>query len=313
MEVPLRKRNVYRIASSAEYIAALGYGITIWKRSTFELVHQFTGIRHIHGGFFLNDDVLVVFTGEQRLYFFQISEKRLLWECPRPRQLAPMGDMQCCQIPGTDQIACIAAGKQSLEEHFLLLVNYKKQTFSLHAIPDCRRVILSLVWEKSLGLALLSYEANVSGGLACNIIQAEDSETFSTLYEWECGQSMNAFSGKHLFLNDYRGQTAQVWMRELVLSEERQHLEWGNAVPLPIPFFKTPGPVGTGVHLPYISYVDESSGLLTACTLSWIGVCDFRSRRTVAEFSGDGIYCGIILDGNLLIGTSKGIAVERLH
>ena len=142
------------------------------KRSTFELVHQFTGIRHIHGGFFLNGDVLAVLTGEQRLYFFQISEKRLLWECPRPRQLAPMGDMQCCQIPGTDQIACIAAGKQSLEEHFLLLVNYKKQTSSLHVIPDCRRVILSLVWEKSLGLALLSYEANVSGGLACNIIDS---------------------------------------------------------------------------------------------------------------------------------------------
>ncbi|MEI3094646.1 MAG: hypothetical protein V8T48_12250 [Oscillospiraceae bacterium] len=169
-------------------------------------------------------------------------------------------------------------------------------------IPDCRRVILSLVWEKSLGLALLSYEANVSGGLACNIIQAEDSETFSTLYEWECGQSMNAFSGKHLFLNDYRGQTAQVWMRELVLSDKRQHLEQR-------PSFSRQN----RVHLPYISYVDESSGLLTACTLSWIGVCDFRSRRTVAEFSGDGIYCGIILDGNLLIGTSKGIAVERLH
>ncbi|MEI3094645.1 MAG: hypothetical protein V8T48_12245 [Oscillospiraceae bacterium] len=113
MEITLRKRNVYRIASSAEYIAALGYGITSMFISSPEYA--------ISTEDFLNGDVLVVFTGEQRLYFFQISEKRLLWECPRPRQLAPMGDMQCCQIPGTDQIACIAAGKQSLEEHFLLL------------------------------------------------------------------------------------------------------------------------------------------------------------------------------------------------
>lgn len=87
MEVPLRKRNVYRIASSAEYIVALGYGITIWKRSTFELVHQFTGIRHIHGGFFLNGDVLVVFTGEQRLYFSRFPKNDSYGNVPAPGSL----------------------------------------------------------------------------------------------------------------------------------------------------------------------------------------------------------------------------------
>lgn len=313
MKVVCHKGNVFKFASSMEYIAAIGNGITILRRNTLELVHQFTGIRYIHGGFFLGDDVLAIFTGEQQLYYFQISEKRLLWKCPRPQQLATLGDMKCCPIPGTDQIACIAEGKRSLQEHFLLLVDYKNQTYSLQLIPNCRRVVSSLTWEQTLGLTLLSYEATGNGNLAYNIIKVGDSGTLSTLYEWECSQRVNAYSGKHLFLNDNRDREAQLWMCELIFSTQYQRWKWSNALSLPIPYFKTPGPVGAGVHLPYICWVDEVSGLLTACTLEWIGVCDFRNCRMVAEYNSKSINCGMLLDGNLLIGVSKGLNVERLH
>ena len=290
-----------------EYIAAIGNGITILKRNTCELVHQFAGIRHIHGGFFLGDDVLAIFTGEQRLYFFQISEKKLLWECPRPQQLASLGDMKCCPIPGTDQIVCIAEGKQGINEHFLLLVDYKNRTCSLQPIPNCHRVVASVTWEQTLGVTLLSYEAKENGNLAYNIIKLGDSGALSTLCEWECSQRVNAYSGKHLFLNNNRGREAQLWMCELTFSAQHQRWKWSNAQSLPIPYFKTPGPVGAGVHLPYVSWVDEVSGLLTACTSDWIGVCDFRNCRMVAEYNGKSINCGMVLDGNLLVGSSNGV------
>ena len=101
------ERNVIQIVSNEKYIAVIGCGITILERETFAFVHRFSGIRHVHGGLFPDDDVLAVFTGEQHLYFFQISEKKRLWDCPRPSQLAPTGDMRCCSIPGVNQIICI--------------------------------------------------------------------------------------------------------------------------------------------------------------------------------------------------------------
>lgn len=306
------ERNVIQIVSNDRYIAVIGCGITILERATFAFVHRFAGIRHIHGGTFLDDDVLAVFTGEQRLYFFQISEKKLLWECPRPSQLAPTGDMQCCSIPSVNQIVCIAEGNQGLEDHVLLLVDYQKRTYTLQNITSCRRVASSLVWNQELGVTLLSYEATGHGDLAYSIAGISDTGAVSILHEWKCSQCKNAYSGKHLFLNDNNGKEAQLWMCEFVHSSQEQQWKWSTSVHLPIPFFKTPGPVGAGVYLPYVSWVDETLGLLTANTLSWICVCDFHNQRLLAECNSDRISCGLVLDGNLLIGTSKGVIEMHL-
>lgn len=48
------------IVPGSRYIAAMGRGIAVWKRETFELVHHFTSIRSIHGGFFLISGIFMI-------------------------------------------------------------------------------------------------------------------------------------------------------------------------------------------------------------------------------------------------------------
>lgn len=93
------ERNVIQIVSNDRYIAVIGCGITILERATFAFVHRFAGIRHIHGGIFLDDDVLAVFTGEQRLYFFQISEKNSYGSVHAHRNLHQLGICSAVQYP----------------------------------------------------------------------------------------------------------------------------------------------------------------------------------------------------------------------
>lgn len=316
MKTVYRSNQCYQIAHSTQYIAAMGHGITVLKRDTFEFVHRFTGLRWIHGGLFLNEDILAVYTGEQRLYFFQISEKKLLWACPRPRQLASSGDMECCQIPGTEKLACIARGKKDMREHFLLVADCKNQTFSIQEIPNCYCVVRSLALTRPLGLTALSYEAKGDGAELYRLIRIEEGRT-SVLNEWESFRPfISAYSGNYVFLEEYAEHGAQLYVHPLDLSKQSQPYQCEDAVALPIPSYFVKGPwVGAPGKflLPSVSWVDEESGLLTACRPEWIGVCDFHNQKLLAEYSGEDIHCGIILDGNLLIGRSKGIAMEHLN
>ena len=127
MQSIFRKWNCWNIASNNEYIATFGSGVTVLKRSTLEEIHHFTGIKYIMGGMFVSEDILVVYTTEQKIFFLQIPEKRIIWACPRHRKISAVGDIRCCLIPGTHKIACIAAGKSSLENYFFMLVDYKNK------------------------------------------------------------------------------------------------------------------------------------------------------------------------------------------
>lgn len=295
------------------YIATLGSGITILTRSKHEFVHHFTGIYNIHGGFFLDENILVVYTGEQRLYFFQIPEKKLIWKCPRPKQLASSGDMRCCQIPGTGKIVCIAMGKQSLREHFYLLIDYNQQTIRSYNIPNCYRVVHSLAWSQSLGATFLSYEAKGDGKLQYRITGLDEDGTLTTLLEWEAYQSVNSYSGNYLFMNDHSKQEPQLMVYKLSKSSQPQKLVWEDTFQLPVPFFCSKGPVGTEkMLLPSISWVDEETGLLTSHTPNWIGVYSLPTKKLIGEFRQNNISYGTIINSNLYIGCIPGLWVSNL-
>lgn len=304
----------WNIAPGSRYIAAMGRGVTVWKRETFELVHHFTGIRSIHGGFFLNEDILAVFTGNQRLYFLKISEKKILWTCPKPRELAASGDMQCCQIPGTDKAACIAQGRRNLNEHFLLLVDYKNRTFSVTEIPGSYRVVKPFVWTKQLGLTFLSTESDGNGMFFYKITSVNEMGAVSTVCEWKSRQWIEAYSGNYLFIEDDRDQEKRLWMQKIDISQKSQQWRGKAAKPLALPTFRqTQGWVGERrEYLPSISWADEDAGLLIANTMEWVGVYDFFRDKLIAEHNGKSVYCGIVLDGNLLVGGAEGLVLEHL-
>ena len=255
----------------------------------------------------------MVFTTEQRLYFLKISEKRVLWSCSRPRQLASSGDIRCCLIPGTDKIACIATGKQSLQEHFYLLVDYRQQTVDVRELPNCYRVVHALVWTQVFGLTFLTYQANDAGELLYRINALTEDGDCATLLEWESAQLVNAYSGSYLFMNDYGEQEPQLRVYPLEQLQQIQYPVLENSYILPFPSFHSEGPVGSsGLYLPTISWIDEDAGLLTACTTDWLGVYDFVDEKRIAEYNHTNISCGTIIDEKLLIGCTPGLMIEKL-
>lgn len=316
MQILNKRWDCRTIAHNARYLATIGTGVTIWNRETLEQIHHFTGIRWIHGGIFVNDDVLMIYTGEQKLYFLSIQEKRILWSAPRPKELATSGDMHCCRIPGTEKVACVARGKKSLNDLFFLCIDWSNREISLQRIPDCYRVISSIVWTQELGLTFLSYQAkgdNMSH--VHRIFQVTETGTFSILLDGEDSQIVRAYSGNHLFVSDKNELEPKMYVYALEQSADADHLKLGIPKPLPLPTIRMNGPVGINRRriLPYIQWIDEKSGLLTTChTAEWIGICDFRNQKLIQEYPHSSVYYGKILDDNLLLGCAPGFSVVPL-
>ena len=291
--------------------------MTIWNRETLEQIHHFTGIRWIHNGVFVNEDVLMIYTGEQKLYFLSIQEKRILWAVPRPKELATSGDMHGCRIPGTEKVACVARGKKSLNDLFFLCVDWSNREISLQRIPDCYRVISSIVWTQELGLTFLSYQAkgdNMSH--VHRIFQVTETGTFSILFDGEDSQIVRAYSGDHLFVSDKNELEPKMYVYALEQSADADHLKLGIPKPLPLPTIRMDGPVGINKRriLPYIQWIDEKSGLLTTChTAQWIGICDFRNQKLIQEYPHSSVCYGEILDGKLLLGCAPGFSIVPLN
>ena len=304
--------NCWKIVSNNQYIAALGSGVTILNRDTKEVLHHFTRIRCIHGGLFLNEDILVVFTGEQTLYFLQISEKKLLWKCPRPRELAATGDMRCCQIPGMLKVACIACGKQGLNDHYCMIVDFCQQTVRLYRIPNCYRVTNFLNWTQTAGLAFLSYQAKGDGGILYRMIGIDEDATFPVLLEWEASQEVKACSGNYLFvsqLNDENPYLSNPLLKiyKLTKVQQTQKLTLVCAYELTVPVFRIANLIEVHTYLPFFSWIDENAGLCMLYTDRWIGVYDFLNGRLVMESTHNNINCCTLIDGKLLIGCSPGL------
>lgn len=310
-----KRWECWEIAHNDRYIATIGNGVTVWNRATLELVHRFTGVRWIHGGIFVNDDVLMVYTGEQKLFFFQISERKLLWAAPRPRELDVSGDMCCCHIPGTEKVACVTQGKKSLDEHFLLIVDWNTQEQCLQRIPDCYRVVSHFVWTPVLGLTFLSWQAkgdNVT--MLYRIFRMDNTGSCTILYDEESLLSVLAYSGHYLFMADYSGQTPEACVYPLEQSTARDTLRLGKPLPTGIPPLLTDGPVwARKLVFPQICWVDENAGLLVACTKQkWVGVYDFLNAKMITEQHNSEVIYGKLLDGKLLMGCASGFSVEPM-
>lgn len=305
-------RNCWKIVHNFRYIAAFGTGISVFDRTSLELVYHITGLRCIHGGLFADDDTLMVYTGEQKLFFFRISQRRLLWAVPRPREIASSGDMCCCKIYGTDEILCVAQGRKSLEEHFLLAVDHNAEKLSVRKLPDCYRVVSQLVWTAEQGAALLSYQAKGDDRTLLYRIHRINGDACSILYEGESIQQPRFYSGNYLFLADYSVAPPRASAYPLT---GRDYLNLGKPLPVSLPAMWTSGPVGAEKQvLPRICWVDEAQGLITACDQrDWAGVYDFRNGKMILEAHCAGAAYAELLDGRLLIGTTAGLFAEQVN
>ena len=310
-----KRWQCWEIAHNDRYIATIGEGVTVWNRATLAPLHHFTGLKWIHGGIFVNEDVLLVYTGEQKLFFFQISEKKLLWAAPRPRKLAVSGDLCCCPIPGTEKVACIAQGKKSLEEHFLLVVDWRTQEQRIQQIPECYRVVSHLVWTQEFGLTFLSRQAKGDDvTMLYKIFRVENTGLCAILYSGESPLSVLAYSGRYLFLADYSGQAPEARVYPLERSAERDTLQLGKPLPMGIPPLLTDGPLwARRLVFPQICWIDEDTGLLVAChKRKWVGLYDFLNQKMVAEHQNGQVIYGKSLDGRLLLGRAPGFSVEAM-
>lgn len=259
---------------------------------------------------FADDDTLMVYTGEQKLFFFRISQRRLLWAVPRPREIAASGDMRCCKIRGTDEILCVAQGKKSLEEQFLLKVDYNGEKMFVRQLPDCYRVVTQLVWTLERGVTFLSYQAKGDGRTLLYRIHRINGDACSILYEGESTQQPRFYSGNYLFLADYSDDPPRASAYPLT---GRDHLNLEKPLPVILPAMWTNGPVGAKKQvLPRICWVDEVQGVLAACDQQdWAGVYDFQNGEMVLEAHCAGATCAELLDGRLLIGTTAGLFAEQ--
>lgn len=306
----------WEIAHNDHYIATVGAGVTIRSRTTLELVHHFTGIRWIHGAIFVSNDVLMVFTGEQKIFLFQISQRKLLWAVPRPRELDSTGDMCCCHIFGTEKIACIAQGRKSMDEHFLLLIDWQAQEICIQRISDCYRVVSDLVWTQQFGVTFLSKQAKGDNRtMLFKIHQIANMDTFSILYDGESTQKLMAYSGNYLFMADYSGGTPKASVYPLKESCAKGSLKFETSLNLPLSPVQTKGPVGyKRVIFPRICWIDEGTGLLVACNdQEWVGVYDFLNEKMLFEYQNSKVVYGKLLDGRLLMGCAPGFSVEPIE
>ena len=314
MQTLNRKWNCYHIAQNAHYIATIGTGVSIWDRSTLELLHHFEGFRYLHGGEFVTEDILAVYTGEQKLYFLQISQKKVLWAVPRPRELCTSGDIRCRHIPGTQKVACIARGKKGLEEHFLMIADCATQSALLWRLAGCYRVVKDLVWIEDLGLAFLSFQASEKGSyLQCRIHEVEQGGNMSIILEKDGLCNILGFSGRYLFVEEQNHQSRKVVAYPLDYSKANN----GIACSEPFLFSLTPKQARNFLNeelLPKICWIDEAAGMLAVCdNYNSVGVYDFRKDRKLVEYRNEKAWCAEILDGQLFIGGCPGFYVQPLE
>lgn len=306
----------WSIAHNDRYIATMGTGVTVRDRTTLETVHHFTGLRWVHSGVFVNEDVLMVYTGEQKLFFFQISQKKLLWAVPRPRELAAYSNMCCCLIPGTEKVACVVRGKRAQEEHFLLVVDWASRELCMHRIPDCYRVVTDIVWTQEFGLSFLSTQLKGRESVTLyRIHRADHPGEFSILHDGEMANCRIAgYTGRYLLAEDHSAENPEAKVYPLAHISAEDGLKLGTPVTIPVPLHLLRSAFGVeGYVSPPICWADDASGLLAACHSGrWIGVYDLTTGKPVAEQECPGVMYGQVLDGRLLMGCGPGFCAEQL-
>ncbi len=297
----------------ASYIAAIGSGITIIKRDTLEIIHRFSGIPATHGGVFLDDDTLAVFTGKQRILFFSVMRSQMIWSPPRPRELSPQGDMKCCKIGDTSCLACIAQGKHSLEEHFLLLLDYKSKTVTIQEIPHCFRVVSSIVWTAEQGLSFLTYQANDEGSCCYKVVNARSTDDFFDLYTGCDDRFVDKYSGRHLFFRDYRGEQSSIWLHSLSSAEGSLQVTQDSGIRLKSRMMRGIGPFAKEqVCLPHVLFADNPEQAVLILK-GWVGVYQLPISEPVIEMEADGAVCAAVIDEKIFVGCASRIYVQTVR
>ncbi len=250
----------------------------------------------------MDENVLMVYTAEQKIYFLHASEQRMLWECPRPVEAAKIADMRCCRIGDTPVIACVLRGRESLNHHLYMKVDYRNQSVSVQEIPNCYRVISRLVWTLEQGLTFLSFEVN-GGGLECRITHIDEHGTCVNISEWVDERSIARYSGTHLFINDYNAKPPELWMYNVIGCENTPFapFDGGKKLEIPCSEFLTPFS-GIKLLLPTISWADEKAQRLVINAGDWVGVFDCVQNKILEKYDADTASGAAIIDNKLFIG-----------
>ncbi len=304
-----QRKNYHHIVVGNVYIAAIGSNITILERETMEVVHNFAGISAPRSGVFLGDETLAVFTGEQKILFMDIPKKQITWRCPRFRQLASCGDMKCCRMGDATILACIAQGKSSLNEHFLLLADYKKQTVSIHLIPNCNRVVSGLVWTPELGLTFLSYQAKGDGLLCYSIAKIDSSGNTCELMSFTDHRDIAGYTGRKLFFAEYCNDQSALWMHRFLCESGKYIIDTGIRMNTKIGYITSPFDTGK-VYLPKISWIDEKEKLMTLILDNWLGVFHLQDNTVLLQKEIQNLSCSAVIEKHLLVGCSNGLFWE---
>ncbi len=316
MKTVFKTWNCNQISIGQQYIAALGSGVTILDRQTLKLVHHFDGIRWIHGGIFLSDDILAVYTGEQKVYMLQISKEQIIWACPRPEMLAATGDMRCCAIGDTGKLACIARGRKTLNEHYLLIIDCKNCEIAVRLIDDCHRVVSSLTWTEEMGLTFLSYQADGKNGICYSITKLDDDGNCIVLFANSDHRVISQYSGKHLLFADYTTPVPKIWIHGLEFDSFAMRMKIGPGTELihDHTIVKNVFTAGKAL-LPTISWLSPNSDFLVAHMpygQSWVSVYDLKSHKLLLKETVDNIACGVVVDNRLFIGCMPGLYEMKL-
>ncbi len=298
--------NCVQIIYSKAYIAGLGSDICIYGRSNFNLLHRIKGVRSIHGGAFISEDILFVYTGENRFYLISASKGQIIWAPPRPKGLATYGDMKVCVDAARNLILCIARGKACLEQHYVLTLDPFKKQCVINEIPNCFRVICNLFQTHSNETTFLSYQSIGKCGIQW-LIRSVDTPgrvICGNVTGWvPCYHSaqfviFGDYDNNRLMCVDLQNKTEYPLALPTQWYEKKPTINRWTRESMPYP-------------LPHISCISQDEKYLLAYTYDMFFVTDLQKNQVLTTYLGEQIYCGIILDSMCLIGCENGIKIHK--
>lgn len=299
--------NCVQILHSEAYIVGLGRSICIYDRNTFQLLHRVTGVHCIHGGTFVSEDLLFVYTGYQRFYLISASNGQIIWAPPRPKELKSCGDMKICIDTVHNMVLCIARGKTCLEQHYLLTIDPFNRHYSIAEIPNCFRVICNLFQAPSNTITFLSYQSAGDHGIQW-AIQSLD-KLGQVIYDKTTEWVPRFHSDRFVILEDHSER--RLMCVDLVCK---------SAFPLPLPsqwHEKKPTinfltKESKPYPLPYVSHISQDEKYLFAYTCDMFFAIDLGKKQIFTTCLGEYISCGTILDAVCLIGCEDGIKIHPI-
>ncbi len=225
-------------------------------------------------------------------------------------ELALSGDLKCCSIGDTGILACIARGRGSLDEHYLLLIDHVRQNITIKPIHNCYRAVSAITWSEKLGLTFLSYQASGTGDICYKITKINKSGEFFPLLVASDHRTIAGYSGTYVFFCDYDSDSPAIWVHRLSIASSTMQLQMNGGVPLIRKYVIDDGIFTKGkVLLPRISWMNAGEDLLVAYMPNnggWVGVYDLNNLKLIVQESVDAVTCAAVADKRLLVCCTQG-------